>query len=113
MVLFIKILVIALTFSVSAPIGIRLLKLLIVLRISLIPRKPHRSIPVTGSQDISGRISVIRSPSVSGAEKVIQDAIQKPITVVIDPRRIRPDPRLRGRIRGRGWIRIALGIRRC
>src|SRR5208337_383386 len=113
MVLFIKILVITLTFSVSAPIGIRLLKLLIVLRISLIPRKPPRSIPVTGSDDISGSISVIWGPSVSGAEKVIEDAIQKPIAIVIDPRRIRPDPGLRVGIRGRGCIHIALSIRRC
>jgi len=113
MVLFIKILVITLTFPVSLPIGIRLLKLLIVLRISLIPRQPSRSIPVTGSDDISGSISVIWGPSVAGAVIVIQDAIQKPIAVVIDPWRIRPDPGLRVGIRGRGCIRIALGLRRC
>ncbi len=113
MVLFIKILVITLTFPVSLPIGIRLLKLLIVLRISLIPRQPPRSIPVTGSDDISGSISVIWGPSIAGAVIVIQDAIQKPIAVVIDPRRIGPDPGLRVRIRGRGCIHIALGIRRC
>jgi hypothetical protein len=112
-VLFIKILVITLTLSMSLPIGIRLLKLLIVLRISLIPRKPPRSIPVTGSVDIIGSISVIWGPSVSGAVIVIQDAIQKPITVEIDPRRISPDPGLRVGIRGRGCIHIALSIRRC
>ncbi len=113
LVLFIKILVITLTFPVSLPIGIRLLKLLIVLRISLIPRQPPRSIPVTGSDDISGSISVIWGPSIAGAVIVIQDAIQKPIAVVIDPRRIRPDPGLRVGISGRGCIRIALSIRRC
>ena len=92
LMLFKKFLVITLTLSVGAPIGIRLLKMLIVIRMSPVPRQPARRIPSTGSLDISGRISVIRGPAVLGAEKVIQEAIQKPIAVVIDPRRTGPYP---------------------
>ena len=108
----IKILVITLTLSVSSPIGIRTPKILPVMRVALIPRVPPRLIPVRGSDNIGGRIGVIRGPAVLRAEKVIQEAIQKPVSVVIDPGRIRPDPRLSVRIPGRRWIMIGLGIRR-
>ncbi len=104
MVLFIELPPITLTSSVLAPIGILSTKTLPVMRISLVPRIPPRGIPGFWSYDIGGSISVIRAPSVLRAEKVIQDAIQKPVAVVIDPRRIRPHPRCRVRIRGRGWI---------
>jgi hypothetical protein len=108
MVRFIETLVIMLTFPVSAPVGIRPLKILPVMRVVLIPGIPPRLIPVRGSFNIGGRIGVIRGPAVLRAEKVIQQSIYKPITVVIDPRRIRPDPRLSVRIRGRGGIVIAI-----
>jgi hypothetical protein len=115
MVLSIKILVITLIVVVFAPIGILSLKILPVMRISLIPRIPPRLIPVIGSYNIGRRISVIRGPSILIAEKVLEDSIQKPISVVIDPRCIRPNPRCRVRILRRGWIGIApiaLSIRR-
>jgi hypothetical protein len=116
MVLIIKILVITPSILVGAPIGILLSKTLPVMRILLIPRIPPRSIPVIRSYDIDRSIGVIRSPSIVIAEKVIKDSIQKPIAVVIGPRCIRPNPRCRVRILGRGWIVIAsitLSIRRC
>jgi hypothetical protein len=75
MVHFIESLVITLTFSVSAPIGIGPLKILPVMRVSLIPRPPLRLIPVIGSYNIDGRIRVIRAPSVLRAEKIIQQSI--------------------------------------
>jgi hypothetical protein len=87
-----KFMTITLTLSVSMPIRILPPKTLPVLRASLIPRHPSRSIPDSGSYNISGRISVIWAPTVMRAEKIVQDAIQKPVTVVIDPRRIRPHP---------------------
>ncbi len=92
MVLFIKFLTIMLGMPVFTPIRILPLKTLPVLRPPLIPRRPSRTIPVFGSDNITGRISVIWSPTVVRAVKIVQDAIQKPITVVIDPRRIRPHP---------------------
>jgi hypothetical protein len=92
MVLLIKFLAITLALSVFTPIRILPLKTLPVLRPHLIPRKPSRTIPGFGSDNIAGRISVIWRPTVSRAEKVVQGAIQKPITVEIDPRRIRPHP---------------------
>jgi hypothetical protein len=93
MVLIVKILVITLSVLVSAPIGIPLSKTLPVKRILLIPRIPPRRVPVIGSYDVGRRIGVIRGPSIVIAEKVIEDSIHKPITVVIDPRCIRPNPR--------------------
>jgi hypothetical protein len=114
MVLLIKILLITLTFPVSTPIRILPLKTLPVLRLPLIPRQPSRLIPVIGSDNIGGRIGVIGGPTVLRAEKIIQQSIQKPIAVVIDPWCIGSDPRLRVRIPGRGWISIAiLSISRC
>ncbi|MGA2402078.1 MAG: hypothetical protein ABSG91_10260 [Syntrophobacteraceae bacterium] len=92
MVLLKKFLIIMLTLPVFAPIRILPLKTLPVLRLSVIPRHPSRSIPGFGSDDIGGSISVIWGPTVFRAEKIVQDAIQKPVTVVIDPRRIRPHP---------------------
>jgi hypothetical protein len=93
MVLIIKILVITPTMLVGAPIGIALSKTLPVMRILLIPRIPPWSIPVIRSDDIGRSIGIIRGPSVVITEKVIQNSIQKPITVVMDPRCIRTDPR--------------------
>jgi hypothetical protein len=92
MVLLIKFLAITLTLTVSAPIRILPLKTLPVLRLPLIPRHPSRSIPCSGSDNIAGRKSVIGGPTVIRAVKIVQDAIQKPIAVIIDPRRIRPHP---------------------
>ena len=92
MVLLKKLLIITLTLPVFTPIRILPLKTLPVLRPPLIPRRPSRTIPVFGSDNITGRISVIWSPTLVRAVKIVQDAIQKPITVVIDPRRIRPHP---------------------
>jgi hypothetical protein len=92
MVLFKEFLTITLTLSVFTPIRILPLKTLQVLRLSLIPRLPSRSIPGFLSDNIAGRISVIGGPTVIRAVKIVQDAIQKPITVVVDPRRIRPHP---------------------
>jgi hypothetical protein len=92
MVLLKKFLTITLTLSVFTPIRILPMKTLPVLRLSLIPCQPSRSIPGSGSDNIAGRIRVIWGPTVIRAEKIVQDAIQKPITVVIDPRRIRPHP---------------------
>ena len=115
MVLIIKILVIMLTNAMSAPIGVLLIKILPVMRIALIPRIPLRRIPVIGSGNIGGRISVIRGPPILIAEKIMQYSIQKPITLVKGPRRIIPDPRVGVRILGRGCIVIAsitLTIRR-
>ncbi len=87
-----KLLTITLTLPVFTPIRILPLKTLPVLRLSLIPRHPSRSIPGSGSDNIGGIISVIWGPTVIRAVKIVQDAIQKPITVEIDPRRIRPHP---------------------
>jgi hypothetical protein len=92
MVLLKKFLTITLTLAVSAPIRILPLKTLPVLRLSLIPCQPSRSIPGFGPDNIGGSISVIWGPTVIRTVKIVQDAIQKPITVVIDPRRIRPHP---------------------
>ncbi len=92
MVLLIEFPAITLALPVLMPIRIPPPKTLPVLRPHLIPRKPSRTIPGSGSDNIAGSISVIWGPTVFRAEKVVQDAIQKPITVVIDPRRIRPHP---------------------
>jgi len=92
MVLLKKFLTIMLPLPVFTPMRILPMKTLPVLRSNIIPKKPSRTIPGFGSDNIVGRISVIRAPTVIGAVKIVQDAIQKPITVVIDPRRIRPHP---------------------
>jgi hypothetical protein len=75
MILVIKILVIMVTGAVAAPIGIPLLKILPVMRIALIPRIPLRRIPDLGSDNIGGRISVIRGPAILIAEVLIQQSI--------------------------------------
>ena len=75
MVFIIKILVICLADAMSAPIGILLFKIPPVLRIALIPRIPLGRIPVIGSDDIGGRISVIRGPAILIAEKMLQYSI--------------------------------------
>jgi len=93
MVPVIKILVIVPTNLVSAPFRMLSLKIIPVFRMSLIPRIPPRRIPVIGSDDIDLRICVIRSKSISRAEKVIQDPIHEPITFVKGPGRIIPNPR--------------------
>jgi hypothetical protein len=92
MVLVKELLIITLTLSVFTPIRILPLKTLQVLRLFLIPHLPSRSIPGPLSDNIVGRISVIWGPTVIRAVKIVQNAIEKPITVVIDPRRIRPHP---------------------
>ena len=75
MVLIIKFLIITLTNAMSAPIGILLFKIPPVMRIALIPRIPLRRIPVMGSDNIGGRISVIRGPPVLFAEELMQYSI--------------------------------------
>ena len=87
MVLIVKILVIMSTITVVAPVGILLMKGLPVMRILLIPRIPLRLIPLIGPDNIGGRISVIRGPAILIAEELIEYSIQKPVTLVIDPRR--------------------------
>jgi hypothetical protein len=92
MVLLKKLLTIMLALLVFTPIGILPLKTRPVLRPPPIPLQPSWSIPGFGSDNKAGSISIIWSPTIFRAVKVVQDAIQKPITVVIDPRRIRPHP---------------------
>ena len=75
MVFIIKILVISLTNAMSAPIGVLLFKTLPVMRIVLIPRIPLRRIPVIGSDNIGGRVSVIRGPAILIAEEMLQYSI--------------------------------------
>jgi hypothetical protein len=94
---------------VSAPFRMLSLKIIPVFRMSLIPRIPPRRIPVIGSYNIDLRICVIRSKSISRAEKVIQDSIQKPITFVKGPGRIIPNPRCRYGTRGGRCIDLRLG----
>ena len=72
MVPVVKILVIPLASLVSAPIGILSLKSLPVPRMPLIPVMPPRFIPGNGSDNIGGRISVIRRPAILRPEKIIQ-----------------------------------------
>ncbi len=71
MVLLKKLLTIMLTLPVFTPIRILPMKTLPVLRLSLIPRQPCRSIPFQGSVNIAGRISVIRGPTVIRAVKIV------------------------------------------
>jgi hypothetical protein len=75
MVLLIKFLAITLTLPVSTPIRILPLKTLQELRLPLIPRHPSRSIPCSGSYNIAGSISVIGSPTVIRAVKIVKDAM--------------------------------------
>ena len=89
----IKPFIVTLALSVFTPIRILLLKTHPVSRLPPVPRKPSRSIPRIGSDDIAGRISVVWGPTVFRAKKIVQGAIQEPVTVVIDPRRIGPHPR--------------------
>ena len=71
----IEILVIMLTIMVGAPIGVSLRKSLHILRMLLIPVIPPRLIPVSRSHNISGRISIIRRPSIAIAVIIIQQAV--------------------------------------
>jgi len=107
--LVIKILVIVPTNLVSAIIRILSLKIIPVCGMSPIPRIPARPIPAPGSYNIAKGICVIGCKSISRAEEVIQDSIQKPITIVKDPWRRRPNPRCRVNILGRGWIALVCG----
>jgi hypothetical protein len=92
MVLIIKFLIVMAALLVSAPIGIIPVEIFPVVRMSLIPGIPILTVPLTGPDDVGGSVGIIRGPPVSGAEKVMEDSIQKPVAVVIDPRRIRPHP---------------------
>jgi hypothetical protein len=75
MVFIIKILVITLTNPMSAPIGILLFESPPVMRVALIPCIPLRRIPDLGSDNIGGRIRIIRGPAILIAEELIQYAI--------------------------------------
>jgi hypothetical protein len=84
-----------------------------VMGMSVIPGPPSGAVPISWSDDIEGGISVIGRPSVQGTKKVVQDAVQEPITIVVDPRRARPHPWLRISIRRRGCIpAVVLSMRR-
>ncbi len=102
----IEILAIMTAYLVVAPMRVAVLEILPVNRMSVIPPFPFRTIPVAGSDDIGFGIGVIRGPSISRAKKVMQDAIQEPITVVIDPRGIGASPRRRYGSRGRIELRL-------
>jgi len=104
MVLVIKILVIPLARIVAAPVGIPLREVLDILRVLLIPGVPIRPVPVSRPDDVGNGINVIRSPAVSIPVKIIQHAVEKPIALVIDPRRIGPRPRGRVTILRRGCL---------
>ena len=108
MVINIKSLVIMVTNFMAAPIGILAVKIIPVYRMLPVPDVPPRGIPGRRPDHIDAGISVIRGPSIFGAEKVMQDAIQEPITVIKDPRRIRPHRRGQGRTQGRGGIDLSL-----
>jgi hypothetical protein len=71
----IEILVIMLTIMVAAPIGVSLRKSLDILRMLLIPGIPPCLIPVSRSDNIGGRISIIWRPAILIAVKIIQQAI--------------------------------------
>jgi hypothetical protein len=75
MVLLIKNLVILLALPVIAPVGILSMKILPVTRVPLVPDLPPGRIPFIRSDDIRRSISVIGSPAILGAKKVIQDSI--------------------------------------
>ncbi len=71
MMLLKKLLTITLALPVSTPIRILPLKTLPVLRLSLIPCQPSRSIPGLGPDNIAGSISVIWGPTVFRAVKIV------------------------------------------
>jgi hypothetical protein len=75
MVLIEKLLVITLTDAMAAPIRILLPKTLPVMGIVFVPDIPFRLIPLMRPDNIGRRISVIRSPAILIAEKVIQYSI--------------------------------------
>jgi hypothetical protein len=101
MVPVIKTLVIMLTCRVFAPIGISLGKGLHILRVLMIPGGPPRRVPVGCSDNVGRRISVVRSPATLRAEKVVQQAIIKPVSLVEDPWGVGPNPRRPVSILGR------------
>jgi hypothetical protein len=107
----IKILVITLTIMVVTPIRVSLRKGLHVLRMLLIPGIPPRLIPVSRSDNIGGRISIIRSPSILVAVKIIQQSIIKPISLIKNPRCVGPNPWYPVRILGWGCLVSAPIIR--
>jgi hypothetical protein len=82
MVLIIEILVITLTHIVVAPIGIPLGKSLHILRALVIPGGPLRPVPVGCSDNVGRRISVIRSPTILRAKKVVEQSIIKPVPII-------------------------------
>jgi hypothetical protein len=104
MVLVIKILVIMLTHMVVAPIGVSLGKSLHILRVLMIPGGPPRGVPVSCSDNVGSGISVIWSPPILRAKKIVQQSIIKPITLIKDPGGVGPNPRYPIRILGR-WER--------
>jgi hypothetical protein len=108
MVPVIEIFVIAVTILVTAPIGILAMEIIPVIRMFLVPCLPLRRIPVVRPDNISRRVSVIRGPPIFRAEKVIQDSIREPITVVKDPRGISPNPRCRDGMKGRRGIDLSI-----
>ncbi len=107
----IELFAIMMAYSVSAPHRIGVLKIPQENRMGPIPPLPFRTVPLAGSDDVGFGIGVIRSPSVAWAEKVIQDAIQEPVTRVIDPGGIGADigGSYDGPRRGRGRIDLRLG----
>jgi hypothetical protein len=92
MVPVIKILIITLTRMVIVPIGISPGKSLHILRVLVIPGGPLRRVIVGCSDYVGRRISIIWSPTVLRAKKIVQHAVIKPISLVKDPRSIGPDP---------------------
>ena len=112
MVAIIEILFITLAGSMSGPIRVLSLEILPVMRVVLIPRMPLRRVPVCRPDNTGGRIGVIRGPAILSAVKIMQDAIQEPITLVKDPGRIRPHPRRGVNILGRGRVARAIGLSR-
>src|SRR5208337_1197410 len=105
----IELLVIMTAYLVFTPMRVAVLEISPVSRMGVIPPFPSWTIPVAGSDDIGFRIGVIRAPSIFWAKEVIQDAIQEPITVVIDPRGIGANPRRRYDMHRRGRIDLRLG----
>jgi hypothetical protein len=104
--------VIMITHVVIVPVMIVAVEIFPVTGMRHVPGIPRGPIPVLRPDNIGAGIGVIGGPAVLLAEKVIKDTVQKPVSVVIDPRGVRPHPGLRIRIRGWGWILIYLGMRR-
>jgi hypothetical protein len=67
--------VITVTPVVIAPIGVGSMEIVPIIGTSRIPGVPLGGIPGRGSDDIGGSIGVIRGPAISGAEKVVEDAV--------------------------------------